>query len=118
MVYMCPVLQYGHCPPTRHRVNALTTGNPFLRTKLLGLNIGRGSGALKGLTRDRDSTAETFTLRRNPLPHRCAHAQKVSRGTQKKSVPHHRRHSFEGPGGTYSRRCRVLQSGVGRGKSI
>ena len=28
----------------------LTTGNPFWGTKLLGFNVGRGSGALKGLT--------------------------------------------------------------------
>ena len=27
----------------------LTTGNPFLGTKLLGFSVGRGSGALKGL---------------------------------------------------------------------
>ena len=27
-----------------------TTGNPFLGTKLLGFSIGRGSGALKGLS--------------------------------------------------------------------
>ena len=31
-------------------VNAFTTGNPFLGTKLLGFSIGRGSGALKGLS--------------------------------------------------------------------
>ena len=30
-----------------------TNGNPFLGTKLLGLSIGRGSGALKGLTQNR-----------------------------------------------------------------
>ena len=33
--------------------NPFTTGNPFLGTKLLGFSIGRGSGALKGLTRKR-----------------------------------------------------------------
>ena len=32
-------------------INPFTTGNPFLGTKLLGFSIGRGSGALKGLTR-------------------------------------------------------------------
>ena len=31
-------------------LNPFTTGNPFLGTKLLGFSIGRGSGALKGLT--------------------------------------------------------------------
>ena len=31
-------------------VNPFTTGNPFLGTKLLEFSIGRGSGALKGLT--------------------------------------------------------------------
>ena len=31
-------------------INLYTTGNPFLGTKLLGFSIGRGSGALKGLT--------------------------------------------------------------------
>ena len=30
-------------------LNAFTTGNPFLGTKLLGFSIGRGSGALKGV---------------------------------------------------------------------
>ena len=30
------------------KVNPFTTGNPFLGTKLLGLSIARGSGALKG----------------------------------------------------------------------
>ena len=30
-------------------LNPFTTGNPFLRTKLLRFSIGRGSGALKGL---------------------------------------------------------------------
>ena len=30
-------------------LDPFTTGNPFLRTKLLGFSIGRGSGALKGL---------------------------------------------------------------------
>ena len=29
---------------------SFTTGNPFLWTKLLGISIGRGSGALKGLS--------------------------------------------------------------------
>ena len=32
-----------------NELNPLTTGNPFLGTKLLGFSIGRGSGALKGL---------------------------------------------------------------------
>ena len=32
-------------------LNAFTTGNPFLRTKLLGFSIERGSGALKVLRR-------------------------------------------------------------------
>ena len=32
-------------------VNPFTTGNPFLGTKLLRFSIGRGSGALKGLSR-------------------------------------------------------------------
>ena len=32
------------------RPNPFTTGNPFLGTKLLGSSIGRGSGALKGLS--------------------------------------------------------------------
>ena len=31
-------------------LNPFTTGNPILGTKLLGFSIGRGSGALKGLT--------------------------------------------------------------------
>ena len=31
-------------------INPFTTGNPFLGTKLLAFRIGRGSGALKGLT--------------------------------------------------------------------
>ena len=31
-------------------LNPFTTGNPFLGTKLLGFSIGRGSGALEGLT--------------------------------------------------------------------
>ena len=31
-------------------INLLTTGNPFLGTKLLEFSIGRGSGALKGLS--------------------------------------------------------------------
>ena len=35
-------------------VNPFTTGNPFLGTKLLGFSIGRGSGALKGLSAVRD----------------------------------------------------------------
>ena len=30
--------------------NPFTTGNPFWGAKLLGFSIGRGSGALKGLT--------------------------------------------------------------------
>ena len=30
--------------------NPFTTGNPFLGTKLLGYSIGRGSGALQGLS--------------------------------------------------------------------
>ena len=32
----------------KHGLNPLTTGNPFLGTKLLGVSIGRGLGALKG----------------------------------------------------------------------
>ena len=36
-------------PPHSDRLNPVTTGNPFLGTKLLGFCIGRGSGALKGL---------------------------------------------------------------------
>ena len=32
-----------------NNINPFTTGNPFLGTNLLGLSIGRGSGALKGL---------------------------------------------------------------------
>ena len=31
-------------------LDPFTTGNPFLGTKLLGFRIGRGSGALKGLS--------------------------------------------------------------------
>ena len=31
-------------------VNPFTTRNPFLGTKILGFSIGRGSGALKGLS--------------------------------------------------------------------
>ena len=31
-------------------LNPFTTGNPFLGTKLLGFSVGRGSGALKGLS--------------------------------------------------------------------
>ena len=31
-------------------LNPFTTGKPFLGTKLLGFSIGRGSGALKGLS--------------------------------------------------------------------
>ena len=34
----------------RFWVNPFTTGNPFLATILLEFSIGRGSGALKGLT--------------------------------------------------------------------
>ena len=34
-------------------INPFTTGNPFSGTKILGFNIGRGSGALKGLTQRR-----------------------------------------------------------------
>ena len=34
------------------RINPFTTRNPFLGTKLLGFSMGRGSGALKGLTCD------------------------------------------------------------------
>ena len=32
------------------KLNPYTTGNPFSGTKLLGFRIGRGSGALKGLS--------------------------------------------------------------------
>ena len=31
-------------------LNPFSTGNPFLGTKLLGFSVGRGSGALRGLT--------------------------------------------------------------------
>ena len=31
-------------------INPFTTGNPLLGTKSLGFSMGRGSGALKGLT--------------------------------------------------------------------
>ena len=31
-------------------LNPFTSGNPFLGTKLLGFSLGRGSGALKGLS--------------------------------------------------------------------
>ena len=34
-------------------LNPFTTGNPFLGTQLLGFSIGRGSGALEGLTTER-----------------------------------------------------------------
>ena len=34
-------------------INPFTTGNPFLGTKLLGFSMGRGSGALKGLSKKR-----------------------------------------------------------------
>ena len=34
----------------KRKHNPFTTGNPFLGTKLLVFSIGRGSGALKGLT--------------------------------------------------------------------
>ena len=34
-------------------VNPFTFGNPFLGTKLLGFSVGRGSGALKGVTQFR-----------------------------------------------------------------
>ena len=34
----------------RELLNPFTTGNPFFGTKLLGFSMGRGSGALKGLT--------------------------------------------------------------------
>ena len=41
-------------PPTSvvwdRGLNPFTTGNPFLGTKLLGFRIGRGVGALKGLS--------------------------------------------------------------------
>ena len=56
-----PLQNYNHLLGTNHfdsvdifrtvkGVNPFTTGNPFLGTKLLGFNIGRGSGALKGST--------------------------------------------------------------------
>ena len=34
-------------------LNPFTTGNPFLGTQLLAFSIGRGSGALKGLSGQR-----------------------------------------------------------------
>ena len=37
---------------TRKLFNPFTTGNLFLGTKLLGCSIGRGSGALKGLSQE------------------------------------------------------------------
>ena len=39
------------CAFAARRFHAFTTGNPSLGTKLLGFSIGRGLGALKGLTR-------------------------------------------------------------------
>ena len=36
--------------PSIVALTPFTTGNPFLATKLLGTSIGRGSGALKGVT--------------------------------------------------------------------
>ena len=36
-----------------------TTGNPFLGTNLLGFSIGRGSGALKGLSLEPDFHVST-----------------------------------------------------------
>ena len=39
-------------------LNPFTTGNPFLRTKLLGFSVGRGSGAPKGLRPPRKTDFE------------------------------------------------------------
>ena len=46
------VVRWGcRIPDIPTSLNPFTTGNPFLGTKLLGFSIGRGSGALKGLTK-------------------------------------------------------------------
>ena len=42
-------------------LNPFTTGNPFLGTKLLGFSMGKGSGALKGLTSQIEETSEKTT---------------------------------------------------------
>ena len=42
------------------RLNPFTTGNPFLRTKLHGFSIGRGSGALKVLINQAEILQEVF----------------------------------------------------------
>ena len=44
----------------KREVNPVPTGNPFLGTKVLGLSIGRGSGASKGLT---PSNYKSYTKR-------------------------------------------------------
>ena len=43
-------------------LNPFTTGNPFLGTKLLGFSIERGSGALKGLTQNRQKSSIFFRM--------------------------------------------------------
>ena len=42
------ILRVGFTYSEKIKLNPFTTGNPFLGTKLLGFNIGRGSGVLKG----------------------------------------------------------------------
>ena len=41
-------------------INPFTTGNPLLGTTLLWFSIGRASGALKGLSRNRRKDAFSF----------------------------------------------------------
>ena len=41
---------FSRLNPSKGVINVFTTGSPFLATKLLGFSIGRGFGALKGLS--------------------------------------------------------------------
>ena len=45
----CAIIYYRSFPK-KALVNAFTTGNPVLGNKLLGVSIGTGLGALKGLS--------------------------------------------------------------------
>ena len=51
--YMQMMLHTGTTAIVQNILNPFTTGNPFLGTKLLGFSIGRGSGAMKGLSKVR-----------------------------------------------------------------
>ena len=61
-------------------INPFTTGNPFVGSKLLGFSIGRGSGALKGLSPQIEKpqkkrsgapfiAARVFTALKTEIPH-------------------------------------------------